>query len=87
MGVYTALNLFGCAPWFAALCTINKDNPFENLTYVALTVWFVAVLLLTLNYTIYRVLEGYLPPFSWITRSCPAEWCTSDSRRGLLLSP
>lgn len=67
LAVFATVKLFGCAQWFSALCTINEANPFENLTYLGLVVWFLAVLLLTLNFTAYRVLEGYLPPVSWLT--------------------
>ncbi len=66
LAVYLAINLFGCAPWFVALCKTKAENPFENLTYVALAVWFLGVLLLTVNYWAYRLLEGYLPPVSWL---------------------
>jgi hypothetical protein len=38
-----------------------------NLTYLALIVWGIAIFLMTANYTFYRMLEGYLPPLSWIT--------------------
>lgn len=66
LGVYAALKILHCPPWFAALCTVKPQNPFENLTYVALAVWVVAVLLLSVNHAAYRVIEGYLPPLSWL---------------------
>src|SRR5579885_3616060 len=64
LAVYTALNVFHCARWFSALCEVQKEKPFENLTYVALAVWVLAVLLLSLNHVAYRFLEGYVPPIS-----------------------
>ncbi len=67
MAVFTAVNVFHCAPWFAVLCAPPSQNPFADLTYVALVVWVLAVLLLSLNYFAYRLLEGYLPPVSWLT--------------------
>jgi hypothetical protein len=67
LAVYTAINVFGCPKSFGEHCNVTAGNPFENLTYVALVVWFLAVLLLTLNHTAYRMLEGYLPPIAWLT--------------------
>lgn len=64
LAVYAALKILHCAPWFTALCDVKQENPFENLTYVALAVWVLAVLLLTLNYFVYRFLEGYVFPIS-----------------------
>jgi uncharacterized membrane protein YgcG len=66
LAVFTALNVLHCPSWFSELCTVKSDDPFGNLTYVALVVWTVAVLLLSLNYYAYRLLEGYLPPVSWL---------------------
>jgi kumamolisin len=56
--------LFGCP---ASVCDATKPdtNPFAELTYAALAVYFVAVVLLVLNYGLYRFFEGYLPPLSW----------------------
>jgi len=67
LGVYAAINLLNCPSWANAVCKVSAEKPFENLTYVALVVWFLAVLLLTLNYTAYRILEGYLPPTCWLS--------------------
>jgi len=66
LAVFTALNVLHCPSWFSELCTVKPDDPFGNLTYVALVVWTVAVLLLSLNFYAYRLLEGYLPPVSWL---------------------
>jgi hypothetical protein len=66
LAVFAALRVFGCAAWIADLCTIDKVNPFANLTYVALLVWVVAILLLSVNYVVYRILEGYMPPTKWL---------------------
>src|SRR5665213_1811574 len=66
LGVYVALKLLHCPPWLTALCTVKAENPFENLTYVALAVWVVAVLLLSLNHLAYRAIEGYSPPLAWL---------------------
>jgi hypothetical protein len=66
LGVYVALKILHCPPWLTALCTVKAENPFESLTYVALAVWVVAVLLLSLNHLAYRVIEGYTPPLAWL---------------------
>jgi hypothetical protein len=66
LAVFTAVNVFHCPPWFHELCTPSEKNPFADLTYIALVVWFLAVLLLAVNYWAYRLLEGYLPPLSWL---------------------
>lgn len=60
------IKVFGCPTWFDALCNTKPESPFESLTYLALGVWFLAVLLLAVNYMAYRLLEGYLPPVSWL---------------------
>jgi hypothetical protein len=43
-----------------------KEAKLSDLTYVGLFIWIVAILLMTSNYLLYRLLEGYLPPFSWL---------------------
>jgi hypothetical protein len=61
----TLIALFGCP---ATVCDATKPetNPFAELTYAALAVYFVAVVLMVLNYGLYRLFEGYLPPVSWL---------------------
>ncbi len=66
LGVYAVIRLFGCAAWYTQLCDVDPKDPFANVTYLALVVWFVAVLLMALNYVAYRLLEGYLPPVAWL---------------------
>jgi kumamolisin len=58
------VGLFGCP---GSVCDATKPdtNPFAELTYAALAVYFVAVVLLVVNYGLYRFFEGYLPPLSW----------------------
>ena len=58
LAVYTALKVLHCAPWFGALCNLDPEKPFENLTYVGLAVWVLAVLLLSLNHAAYRPHTG-----------------------------
>jgi hypothetical protein len=41
---------------------------FPKLTVVALLLWTAAILLLILNYRLYRILEGYSGPFKWTGR-------------------
>jgi hypothetical protein len=66
LAVFAAYRVFGCPAWLGAACTIDAANPFANLTYIALFVWIIAVLLLTINDAAYRTLEGYTPPLSWM---------------------
>jgi hypothetical protein len=37
-----------------------------DLVYLALVVWAAALVLAMANHTLYRLLEGYLPPMSWL---------------------
>ena len=43
-----------------------SEKILSDLTYIALIVWAIAILLMAANYTFYRILEGYLPPISWM---------------------
>lgn len=43
-----------------------SEKTFSDLTYLASIVWVTAILLMSLNITLYRMLEGYLPPLSWM---------------------
>jgi hypothetical protein len=72
----TLIALFGCPGMF---CDTAKPatNPFAELTYAVLAVYFIAVLLMALNYGLYRLFEGYLPPISWF------EFARSFHRRRL----
>jgi len=68
LAVYTALNVLHCPSWLAPLCSTKPDNSFAaDITYAALIVWTVALMLLFLNYGLYRLFEGYVPPVSWLT--------------------
>jgi hypothetical protein len=60
-----AVALFGCP---AALCdTAQRNaNPFADLTYAAIGVYLLGVVLLAINYGLYRLFEGYLPPAAWL---------------------
>lgn len=57
---------------------LASDKSFTDLTYLAVTVWFSALLLLGFNYDCYRMLEGYVPPFAWFPNM------TARHRRTLL---
>lgn len=68
LGVLVLANMFQCPPWMATICsTASSSNQFADLTYLALVVWLVAVVLMILNYPEYRLLEGYIPPISWLS--------------------
>ncbi|MGH7116969.1 MAG: hypothetical protein ACREE9_21055 [Stellaceae bacterium] len=43
-----------------------SEKKLEDITYLAVIVWVIAVLMMSTNYTQYRLLEGYLPPVSWL---------------------
>lgn len=61
----TLLAEFGCPAWLRDTCSESAKNPFAELTYALLGVYVVAVLLLAINYALYRILEGYVPPMKW----------------------
>lgn len=70
----TLLALFGAAwafPHFKPLSPLRDlavtAKSLEDLVYVGLGSWLLAVLLMTANHSLYRLLEGYLPPISWFT--------------------
>jgi hypothetical protein len=46
-------------------------KPWDNLINLVLLVFSVAILLMTANDTLYKVLEGYFPPLSWLS---PLRW-------------
>jgi hypothetical protein len=57
-------------PEFSALAPLRtpsiSDKQLSDLAYVVLTMWLAGVLLMAANHTMYRMLEGYLPPVSWL---------------------
>ncbi len=65
IGCLCLLALFGDVPAIAALAkNIGDLDKLSALTGLLVGLWSVALLLQQLNLTLYRVLEGYLPPFS-----------------------
>ncbi|MGH7093928.1 MAG: hypothetical protein ACREFB_10385, partial [Stellaceae bacterium] len=42
-----------------------SEKMLDDLTYLGLLIWAAAILLMTGNHLLYRLLEGYLPPVSW----------------------
>ncbi len=51
----------------APLRSLNvTDKQLSDLAYLTVGVWLAAVLLMAANHTLYRMLEGYLPPFAWV---------------------
>jgi hypothetical protein len=67
------LAVIGVAWIFPSLTVLNpirtlgaSDKVLTDLTYVVLIVWVVAIILMTANHALYRILEGYLPPVSWM---------------------
>jgi hypothetical protein len=63
----TALvGVLGCP---GSLCDASKSapsNPFADLTYAVLLVYVLGVILMVLNYGLYRLYEGYIPPTKWL---------------------
>jgi hypothetical protein len=65
IAIIAALAILGCPASLHGVCDIKATSSFVDLTYGAVVVYAVGVLLLTVNYRLYRILEGYDPPFSW----------------------
>jgi len=71
--VPTLLGLIAVAwtfPGLLALAELHNilatDDVLKKLIYVGLPVWFSAIILMTANYWLYRIFEGYLPPAAWL---------------------
>jgi hypothetical protein len=63
---------FPNAPVFSAIRTLSlTEDAFGQLAYLVLGVWVLSILLMTTNHMQYRMLEGYLPPVSWLV---PLKW-------------
>jgi hypothetical protein len=67
IAIIAARTIFGCPAPLHDACDIKSTSSFVDLTYGAVLVYALGVLLLTLNYRLYRILEGYDPPFSWFS--------------------
>jgi hypothetical protein len=74
----TLLALIGTAWAFPGLTVLDpvrslavSEKKLGDLTYLAVVVWVVSILLMSVNYIQYRLLEGYLPPVSWLL---PLRW-------------
>lgn len=78
LGVIAAMQIFPCPQGAGQICaaTQRAPNSFPELTFFAVSVWIIAVLLMTLNHFEYRLAEGYLPPLSWLSPSRKWHaWC------------
>jgi len=42
-----------------------SERKLDDLAYLGLLIWVAAILLMTGNHLLYRLLEGYVPPVSW----------------------
>jgi hypothetical protein len=69
----TLLALIATAWAFPSLAVLDpirslatSERKLGDITYIAVIVWVIAVLLMSVNNVQYRVLEGYLPPVSWL---------------------
>src|ERR1700722_13631168 len=66
VGIFAMLrDLASIKPFYGDLI---HTTSFSNLTIIALLLWTAAILLLILNYRLYRILEGYTGPFNWLKR-------------------
>jgi hypothetical protein len=63
---FSGFGVFGCPTFICSASKGETTNPFAQLTYAALCVYLLAVLLMAMNYAFYRFFEGYLPPVSWL---------------------
>jgi hypothetical protein len=63
------------------ILAIVQTKNFANLTIIALLLWAAAILLLILNHHLYRVLEGYSGPFSWINKWKEQAWAQYESEK------
>jgi len=69
----TLLAIIACAWAFPSLpfsetvrSLAASEKILGDLTYLAVAVWVLAIFLMTFNEVQYRLLEGYLPPVSWL---------------------
>ena len=63
---------FPSLPMFNSVRSLlTSEKKLGDLTYLAVIVWVLAILLMTFNQMQYRLLEGYLPPVSWLF---PLRW-------------
>lgn len=68
-GIWT---FFPGAAVFASILDLKVgEDAFGHLAYLVLAVWVLSILLMTMNFAQYRILEGYLPPVSWLV---PLKW-------------
>jgi hypothetical protein len=65
--VLAAAYTFPELAWLGDVRAVKSDKALTDLIYLVLGVWLVAILLIALVYFEYRILEGYLPPLSWMT--------------------
>ena len=67
LAIFAAAFVFTKVP---ALIPINQafssEKSLADLAWVVLGTWVLAVLLMTANHMLYRLLQGYLPPVSWL---------------------
>jgi hypothetical protein len=69
LAFFAAAYIFQSIPVIGRISVaLASDKGFTDLTYLAVTVWFLALLLLGFNYDCYRILEGYVAPFAWFPK-------------------
>ncbi len=67
--VLVASALFPLPGWAQSIVNDlqRESTAFAGLTYLVLVIWLISTTLLLLNYDLYRLFEGYLPPMKWFT--------------------
>jgi hypothetical protein len=59
--------LFSDIPSVAKILdALRTEKKWEEITVFAVAVWVCAIVLMLLNYHLYRIAEGYAPPLSWL---------------------
>ncbi len=77
-----ALALFQDISLVAGIWTAVKNaDEFAKLTVLILVFWTLAVLLLAFNTSLYRLLEGYIGPFAWISWFKTRQWKAFDKEQ------
>src|SRR5690349_24794687 len=65
LGVIAGLALFQDSAYISSIYkAIFEEKSFSSLTMLVLAIWTLAVILLTVNHSLYRILEGYSGPFN-----------------------
>lgn len=71
------LALFSDLPWVKdKLNTFTASDKIEKIVYISLLVWSLSILLMTVNHSLYQIVEGYRWPISKLAQL----WSREDQR-------